>query len=309
VAAPTTFTGSLTTSDSQQNLRLFRDAVPSSCGSPKAACPGTTGSGTRAYDAYTVTNDGGVTACVKVDVSGPCSAGGGSGLNIFSTTYLGSFNPANICQNYLADEGSSFSGTGTYFFNLPAGQTAVVVVNEVNSGQGCSAYSLKVSGLFSDADGGGECPSLTSSVSTTSLWPANHNLINVGLAANATGDCPGPRTIAVQVFSDEPDDDPQTIDDMSPDARDIAVGTLRLRAERSDAGDGRVYLIVVRATDACGTAFTANTVVVTHDQSAASIASVSSQAAAATAFCLANGGAAPPGYIVLGNGPVIGPKQ
>jgi len=84
-----------------------------------------------------------VTACVRVDVSGPCSAGGGSGLNIYSATYLGSFNPADICENYLADEGASFSTTGTYFFNLLAGQTAVVVVNEVNAGQGCSAYSLK----------------------------------------------------------------------------------------------------------------------------------------------------------------------
>ncbi len=309
VAAPTTFTGSLTTSDPQQSLRIFRDGVSSSCGSPKAACPGTTGTGTRAYDAYTVTNSGGVTACVRVDVSGPCSAGGGSGLNIFSTTYLGSFNPADICQNYLADEGASFSTTGTYFFNLLAGQTAVVVVNEVNSGQGCSAYSVKVSGLFSDTDGGGECPSLTSSVSTSSLWPANHNLVSVGLAATATGDCPGGQTITVQVFSDEDDVDALTIDDMSPDAKDIAVSTLRLRAERRDSGDGRVYLVVVRATDACGTTFNSHTVVVSKSQSAAHIASVNAQAAAAKAFCDGNGGAPPAGYFVIGDGPVIGPKQ
>ena len=96
---------------------------------------------------------------------------------------------------------------------------------------------------------------------------------------------------------------------MSPDAKNIAVGTLRLRAERSDAGDGRVYLVVVRATDACGTAFTANTVVVTHDQSAESIASVNAQAAEARAFCLANGGSPPPGYFLIGDGPILGPKQ
>ncbi len=307
--APVTVTGSIDNSDPTQDLRLFRDGVSSNCGFPKAACPGTTGTGVRHYDAHSFTNPDSATACVRVDVSGPCSAGGGSGVNIFSTTYLGSFNPADICENYLADEGASFSGIGTYFFNLPAGQTAVVVVNEVNAGQGCSAYSVKVSGLVRDVDGGGECPSLTSSVSTSSLWPANHNLVNVGLAATATGDCPGGQTIEVQVFSDEDDVDPQTIDDMSPDAKDIAVSTLRLRAERRDSGDGRVYLVVVRATDACGTAFNSHTVVVSKSQSAANIASVNAQAAAAKTFCDANGGAPPPGYFVIGDGPIIGPKQ
>jgi hypothetical protein len=36
----------------------------------------------------------------------------------------------------------------------------------------------------------------------------------------------------------------------SPDAKNIAPGTLRLRSERSGSGDGRVYLIVITATDA-----------------------------------------------------------
>ena len=178
---PVTFTGNIANTDPTQNLRIFRDGVSSSCGSPKAACPGTTGAGTRHYDAYTVTNNGGVTACVRVDVNGPCSAGGGSGLNIFSTTYLTSFNPANICQNYLADEGASFAATGTYFFNLPAGQSAVVVVNEVNSGQGCSAYSLTVSGLIAGTDGGGDCSGETlTALSPAEPWIGLKNSDDVG---------------------------------------------------------------------------------------------------------------------------------
>jgi hypothetical protein len=36
---------------------------------------------------------------------------------------------------------------------------------------------------------------------------------------------------------------------------------------------------------------------------------VDAQAAAARAFCEANNGAAPPGYFVIGDGPIIGPKQ
>jgi hypothetical protein len=36
---------------------------------------------------------------------------------------------------------------------------------------------------------------------------------------------------------------------------------------------------------------------------------VNAQAAAAKAYCLAHNGAPPPGYFVIGDGPVIGPKQ
>jgi hypothetical protein len=91
-----------------------------------------------------------VSACVNVDLSGPCSPD--SGLNLFSAAYLGSFNPANVCQNYLADSGTSSIGHQTYSFDLPAGQTCVIVVNEVNANQGCSSYNLQVSGLSTDTD-------------------------------------------------------------------------------------------------------------------------------------------------------------
>jgi len=75
----------------------------------------------------------------------------------------------------------------------------------------------------------------------------------VGLAASNTGICPANRT--VNVYSDEDDVDPQTSGDMSPDAKNIALGTLRLRAERRDSGagaDGRVYLIVTTTSDGTG---------------------------------------------------------
>jgi hypothetical protein len=154
-----------------------------------------------------------------------------------------------------------------------------------------------------------EPPNVTSSVATASLWPPNHNLINVGLAASATDNCPGPIAISVQVFSDESEDAPGD-GHFSPDAKDIAPGTLRLRSERFGDSDGRVYLIVTTATDASGNeGHSCATVVVPHDQSAASIASVNAQAAAASAYCAANNGGVPPGFVTIGIGPVIGPKQ
>ena len=80
---------------------------------------------------------------------------------------------------------------------------------------------------------------------------------------------------------------------------------LRLRAE-PDAGDGRVYLRVVRATDTFGnSSFACHTSVVPRKKKV----DVDAQAAAAKSFCEANNGAAPAGYFVIGDGPIVGPKQ
>jgi len=153
-----------------------------------------------------------------------------------------------------------------------------------------------------------ELPVVTCAVSTTTLWPPSHNLINVGLSASATDNCPG-TVIAVAVFGDEDDLEETGDGNFSPDAKNIAPVTLRLRAERKGDADGRVYLIIVTATDASGNVSRCcRTVTVTHDQSKGSKASVAAQAAAAQSFCEHNG-TAPPGYFVIGDGPIVGPKQ
>ena len=136
----------------------------------------------------------------------------------------------------------------------------------------------------------------------------NHDLINVGLSLTATDNCPG-TVVSVAVFGDENDEEATEDGNHSPDAKNIAAGTLRLRAERNGLRDGRVYLIIVTATDASGNVSRCcRTVTVALGQSKASLMSVAAQAAAARAFCEANG-TAPPGYFVIGDGPIIGPIQ
>ncbi|MFN0059197.1 MAG: multicopper oxidase domain-containing protein [Planctomycetota bacterium] len=154
-----------------------------------------------------------------------------------------------------------------------------------------------------------EPPVVTSSVDVSMLWPPNHFMRNVGLSVTATDNCPGV-VVSVAVFGNE-DDEEQTGDGHhSPDALSVAPETLRLRAERKGNGDGRVYLIVVTATDESGnTAFSCNTVVVPQSRKFSAIAAVGAAAAAARAFCEANNGASPPGYVVVGDGLVIGPHQ
>jgi uncharacterized repeat protein (TIGR01451 family) len=149
---------------------------------------------------------------------------------------------------------------------------------------------------------------VTASVAMSQLPQNSHDLINVGLSALASGgtaNCP-PGPLTVQVFGDEDDQTPTAPNEVfSPDAKDIAVGTLRLRGERVNSGDGRVYLIVVRS----GSSFATVTVVVPKSSSGANMASVNAQAAAAKSFADSHNGAAPAGYFVIGDGPIIGNKQ
>jgi uncharacterized repeat protein (TIGR01451 family) len=156
-------------------------------------------------------------------------------------------------------------------------------------------------------------PVVNASVALSLLPQNNHNLVNVGLAATATdGACPAPTSFIVQVFGNEDDQTPTDSSGtvFSPDAKDISVGTLQLRQERVDSGNGRVYLVVVKATDtAGGTGFATVTVVVPKSSTGTNIALVNTLAAAAKTFADSNHGAPPPAYFVIGDGPLIGSKQ
>ncbi|HEU4509764.1 MAG TPA: lamin tail domain-containing protein [Pyrinomonadaceae bacterium] len=145
---------------------------------------------------------------------------------------------------------------------------------------------------------------LVSSIALDSLSPVNSDLVNVGLSASATA----PAAFHVQVFGDE-DDETATSPGVvhSPDAKNIGIGTLRLRAERVETDDGRVYLVIVRAFNLVSgiTSRACHTVVVPKKKKG----DVDAQAAAAKAFCEATSGAPPPGYFLIGDGPITGPKQ
>jgi Bacterial Ig domain/Right handed beta helix region len=152
-------------------------------------------------------------------------------------------------------------------------------------------------------------PTLAVTTTASSLWPPNHQMENVGLTVNASDNGGGAPVIQVAVFSDEDDLAPGS-GNFSPDALNIAPGTLRLRSERSGSGNGRVYLIVVTATDASNNASHAcAAVVVPQSQSPAARAAAAAAGASAAQSCNANNGAPPAGFVVVGDGPIVGPKQ
>jgi Carboxypeptidase regulatory-like domain len=156
-AATISRSGSLTAADSQQAARMGRNSVATGCGSTKA-CPAPLGTGVRVFDQYSFTNSSEVAACVNVNLTADGSC---NGVNeIFSAAYLDSYDPQNLCANYLADLGSSPNlGFNNYAFEVPAGRTFVVIVNTVQEGGACPAYNLNVSGLVDNStSGNGACP-------------------------------------------------------------------------------------------------------------------------------------------------------
>jgi uncharacterized protein len=101
-------------------------------------------------------------------------------------------------------------------------------------------------------------PTLKVNLSSTLLWPANHHYRYVQATFAHSAD-----TVAVNlvsVTSNEPDngdDDGNTVNDVVVVDND----SLRLRAERSGTGTGRVYTVTYRATNLCGGTTTATATV------------------------------------------------
>jgi hypothetical protein len=146
---------SLTTSDSIQSDRLGRDGQPSGC--EGKGCPGGGFAGTKYYKTYTFRNDAGGAACFTVTIDADL---GGPG-DIESAAYLNSYNPANLCQNYLGDSGVVGLGTTipnvSYSFTVPANSDFVVVVNTTGTTTS-SPFRGTVSGFFDFTPGPGPCP-------------------------------------------------------------------------------------------------------------------------------------------------------
>jgi len=140
---PIVVDGVIDASDPTQTDRLFRTGTPGTCNAHKM-CPGPFGDGQQHhYDFYSFSNTFGETECINVDINTACA---GTNL-IFATAYLGNFDPTDICTNYLADEGDSPNPTQPFSFDLPAGQTVVLVVAEIIVDAGCSGYTMTVNGL------------------------------------------------------------------------------------------------------------------------------------------------------------------
>jgi len=111
-------------------------------------------------------------------------------------------------------------------------------------------------------------PEVTLSIRTDSLWPPNHDMVDVGFGLDISDVCDPEPVVSIHVTSDEPTATAPGAGGPAhaPDAEITDDGGVLLRAERSGESDGRVYAIAVTATDVSGNmAYSDVSVKVNHD--------------------------------------------
>jgi hypothetical protein len=238
--------------------------------------PGPYGKGQNAVT-LTVTDDDGTTdTCTAtitvIDDTAPvvpapapitleCSAPGGVPLSDPAVqAWLATATAVDNCDGPLpiGDDAPTLLPSG-----CPPGQPSVVTVSATDSSGniGSAQSTLTVQDTAP--------PVLSCAVGAAVLWPPRHDLRDVDFEAEAPDVCDGvPGTLDFHVTSDEPATGPGSGGPRDcPDAVVGEGGSILLRAERSGAGDGRVYEIHGRATDSCGNvAVCAVPVGVPHDQ-------------------------------------------
>jgi hypothetical protein len=182
-------------------------------------------------------------------------------------------NDPNQCGAVVTFAPSFGSGCGTVTCSpasgsfFPVGTTTVTCITQ--AGPACS-FTVKVN----DTQG----PTITVTTQPIEMWPPNHqyHTFNISdLVASATDNCSGNlinSVVIASVSSDEPENgsgDGNTTDDIVIAANCKSV---QLRSERQGGGNGRVYTLVFKATDAAGNVSTASrTVTVPANQGGGAI--------------------------------------
>ena len=115
-------------------------------------------------------------------------------------------------------------------------------------------------------------PTLNPVADKTILWPANHKLVDVTIRAYAQDDSGRPVILSASVTCNESVNGPgdgNTSPDWTTPVIDQQNGAikLKLRAERAGTGSGRIYSVLIVATDQAGNSSLATVeVVVPHDK-------------------------------------------
>jgi hypothetical protein len=147
----------LNANDPTQADRLGRDGQPSGCSGK--ACPGGGFPGTKRFQQFEFDNNSAADTCYTVTIN--ATIPGPAGADIESAAYLGTYDPTNLCLNYLGDSGivglGTTVGSASYSFTVPAQAHFVVVVNTTGTVTTTSSFSGTVSGFVDDNAGPGPC--------------------------------------------------------------------------------------------------------------------------------------------------------
>ncbi len=170
-------------------------------------------------------------------------------------------------QPALLTLGVGGSGVVQVDLTVPAGTPQGTVVSLVTTATSTSDPAVTNSAsvaLSVTANRPPDCSRAAPSVA--SLWPPNHKMVYVTITGvtDPDGD---PVTMRIdRILQDEPVNGLGD-GDTCPDAQGIGTATARLRAERSGAGNGRVYTVFFTASDGKGGSCQGSVkVCVPHDQ-------------------------------------------
>jgi HYR domain len=139
---------------------------------------------------------------------------------------------------------------------FPLGSTTVTATATDNMGNSASV-SFDVTVVDTTP------PDVSVLATEDSLWPPNHKMVDVGFSYEVTDVCDAGMDISLTATSDEPAATAPNAGGgkHAPDAEITDDERVLTRAERSENGDGRVYVITATATDVAGNSGSASAVV------------------------------------------------
>lgn len=176
-----TFTGSFAGAPTMSN-RLYRPGATSSCTVPYAF-PGTIAQNVP-YRTYTYTNNTGLTQCGTFTMA-PTDAGSNAQFAI----YNGSFNPADISANYLADPGVSNVATNvlTCQATINSGQTIVIAAFDLGTASNSLSITIDFPVCSSGPCTGTPAPGNTISSAGASVCPSSPFTLSLQNATTGSG--------------------------------------------------------------------------------------------------------------------------
>jgi uncharacterized repeat protein (TIGR03803 family) len=154
-----------------------------------------------------------------------------NGQLVQTNTVLASHPPATVDVSLYAE--------------LPLG-TNIVAVSAIDLQNNSASCSTEVTVVDTTP------PTIVSaSLRPEVLWPPDHKLVTVDVTARVRDNCGSATWRIVSVRSDEPLNGPGD-GNAAPDWTITGDHTVKLRAERSGGGSGRIYIITIQATDSSG---------------------------------------------------------